>query len=92
MGFYIFMGSVCVLLMTADDWGGPHWLVMAGQGICWLCLIAGACSVIWALTHPQYYKINTSATAKPSSQRTVSASPHRKLGQDETHRPDHPAN
>lgn len=56
MGFYMFLGAIYLVLMTADDWGGPHWLVMVGEGYGWLCLIAGACAGIWALTHQQYYK------------------------------------
>ncbi len=56
MGFYLFLGSIYLVLMTADDWGGPHWLVMVGEGLGWLCLIAGACAGIWAMTHSRYYK------------------------------------
>ncbi|NYI25445.1 hypothetical protein FHX51_000393 [Aeriscardovia aeriphila] len=51
MGFWIGLGFLLNTMMTADQWGGPHWLVSLGQGICTLSIPAGAIAGIWSICH-----------------------------------------
>ncbi len=51
MGFYIALGFLLNTMMTADQWGGPHWLVSLGQGFCTLVIPAAAIVGIWSICH-----------------------------------------
>ena len=51
MGFWMGLGGLVTLMMMADDWGGPHWLVGLGQGICALATPTAAIVVIWSICH-----------------------------------------
>ena len=51
MGYYIALGLLLNVMMTADQWGGPHWLVGLGQGICTLAIPMGAIAFIYSVCH-----------------------------------------
>lgn len=51
MGYWIAAGGLVYLMMTADQWGGPLWLVGLGQGICTLAIPAGAIAAIYSFCH-----------------------------------------
>ena len=51
MGDWIAFGGLVYLMMTADQWGGPLWLVGIGQGICTLAIPAGAIAFIYSVCH-----------------------------------------
>lgn len=51
MGFWMGVSGLVTLMMMADDWGGPHWLVGLGQGICTLAIPMGAIAFIYSVCH-----------------------------------------
>ena len=51
MGYWIAFGGLVYLMMTADQWGGPLWLVGLGQGICTLAIPAGFIAGIYTICH-----------------------------------------
>lgn len=51
MGWYIGAFFLLNTMMTADQWGGPHWLVSLGQGICTLAIPMGAIAFIYSVCH-----------------------------------------
>lgn len=51
MGYYIALGLLLNVMMTADQWGGPHWLVSIGQGFCTLVIPAAGIVGIWSICH-----------------------------------------
>ena len=51
MGFWFALSGLLYFMMTADQWGGPHWLVGLGQGICTLTIPAAAIAVIYSVCH-----------------------------------------
>lgn len=51
MGWYIGAFFLLNTMMTADEWGGPHWLVSLGQGICTLSIPMGAIAFIYSVCH-----------------------------------------
>ena len=51
MGFWIGLGFLLNTMMTADQWGGPHWLVGLGQGICTLAIPLGFIAGIYSFCH-----------------------------------------
>ncbi len=48
MGYWIAAGGLVYLMMTADQWGGPHWLVGLGNGICSLAVPTAIIALIWS--------------------------------------------
>lgn len=46
MAWYFAAGMLCYLMMTADQWGGPHWLVGLGQGLCTMAIPIAIIGVI----------------------------------------------
>ena len=63
MGYYIALGGVLYFMMTADQWGGPHWLVSLGQGFCTLTIPAAAIAAIWSFC----YNLRTTPTHSEQS-------------------------
>ena len=51
MGYYIALGLLLNVMMTADQWGGPHWLVSLGQGFCTLVIPAAAIAAVYSFCH-----------------------------------------
>lgn len=52
MGFWMFVSSLVTLMMMADEWGGPHWLAILGQGIIFMaCPTALVISLIYSVRH-----------------------------------------
>lgn len=51
MGYYIALGLLLNVMMTADQWGGPHWLVDLGQGICFMVFPVAAIALIYYACH-----------------------------------------
>ncbi len=51
MGWYMGLGGLVTLMMMADQWGGPHWLVGLGQWICFMAWLTGPIAVIWSICH-----------------------------------------
>lgn len=51
MGFWIAAGGLVYLMMTADQWGGPHWLVGLGNGICSLATPTAIIAIIYLVCH-----------------------------------------
>lgn len=58
MGYYIALGLLLNVMMTADQWGGPHWLVDLGQGFCALTIPLSAIVAVWSAC----YNIRTTPT------------------------------
>ena len=46
MAFWMGVSCLVTLMMMADDWGGPHWLVSLGQGICTLSIPTAIIAII----------------------------------------------
>lgn len=51
MGYYIALGLLLNVMMTADQWGGPHWLVSLGQGFSALAIPAAAIAAVYSFCH-----------------------------------------
>ena len=51
MGWLMGASGLVTLMMMADQWGGPHWLVGLGQGICTLTIPLGFIAGIYSICH-----------------------------------------
>lgn len=51
MGFWFGITVFACTLMEADQWGGPHWLAILGQGISFMAFPLAAIAAIWSVCH-----------------------------------------
>lgn len=51
MGYYIAAFFLLNTMMSADQWGGPHWLVILGQGLSFMAFPTAAIALIYYACH-----------------------------------------